>query len=179
MEGNKMQEKEGFIALTDTYRFCFFCKYLDETIDCSNSGPLRHYRCKHPQWEESRMIGAESRTPKWCPFIPKPEETENLITEEWLKSKGFRLVGERGDERTKPEIRLRRLAICGKGGTKNLFSSPDDLCIDIAPNPIMGDWYVWLHQEEPYQFIHVRQFRYQNDLQRLYEALTGIPIDYP
>lgn len=172
-----MQNKEGFITLTDTYRFCLGCKYLDETIIRSGRDPLRRYRCNHPQWKESPLIGIECRTPRWCPFIPKPEDTGNLITEEWLKSKGFRLVGERTDEQTKPEVRLRRLAICGKGGTENPFSSPDDLCIDIAPDPFTGDWYVWLHQEEPYRFIHVRQFRYQGDLERLYEALTGVSLE--
>lgn len=104
--------------------------------------------------------------------------TDDLITEDWLKTHGFRLVGGRTDERTKPEVKLRRLAIKRECvGDRNIFDSPDDLCIDIAPNTIKGDWFVWLHQEEPYRFIHVRQFKYQADLMRLYEALTGKAFD--
>lgn len=178
--------KEGSVVVTATHRSCMGCKYLDTTMVRSGKHPLHHHRCRHPKWEEelygNRIIGESDRTPSWCPLIPKimspeQEEAEDLITEEWLKSKGFKLLGQRGDERTKPEVRLRRLAICGKGGTESLFSSPDDLCIDIAPNPIAGDWYVWLHQQEPYRFIHIRQFCYQSDLARLYEALTGVPLE--
>lgn len=175
---------KGFTVIKETYKSCQFCEYLDSTMIRSGRHPLYHHKCRHPQWKDeyadSRVIGERDRTPSWCPLIPKisalkPED--NLITEEWLKSKGFKLVGQRTDERTKPEIRLRRLAICGKGGTENIFSSPDDLCIDIAPNTHAGDWYVWLHQQEPYRFIHIRQFRYQSDLERLYESLTGVPFE--
>lgn len=103
----------------------------------------------------------------------KPDGTI-LITEEWLKANGFRLVSERGDERTKPEVYLRRCAIKGDGDKVPApFQCPFDLCIDIAPNPHKGDWFVWLFQEDPYRFVHVRQFRHQEDLIRLYEALTG------
>ena len=100
------------------------------------------------------------------------------ITEDWLKANAFYLVGERTDERTKPDVKLRRLAIKGKGGRDrhNIFESPDDLCIDIASDPYRGDWYVWLHQEEPYRFIHIRQFRDRADLIRFYEVLTGMPF---
>lgn len=97
----------------------------------------------------------------------------NLITEDWLRENGFRLVPQRNDERTEPTVRLRRLAIKGASGKQNIFESPDDLNIDIAANSIAGDWYVWLHQEDPYRFIHVRQFRYQHEIVKLYEALTG------
>ncbi|HEY9598473.1 MAG TPA: hypothetical protein V6D33_12465 [Cyanophyceae cyanobacterium] len=149
----------------------------------SGRHPLYHYRCQHPQWKDeisdSRTIGDSDRTPSWCPFLPKvipPPVEDKVITEEWLKAKGFRPVAHRNDERTKPDVKLRRLAICGKGETENMFTSPDDLCIDIAPNPVAGDWYVWLHQEDPYRFIHIRQFRYQHDLERFYEALTGVPL---
>lgn len=172
---------KGFTVIKETY----FCEYLDSTMIRSGRNPLFHHKCQHPQWKDewsdNRVIGDSDRTPSWCPLIPKAEPSNienNLITEEWLKSKGFRLIGgQRADERTKPEVKLRRLAICGKGGTENIFSSPDDLCIDIAPDPYAGDWYVWLHQQEPYRFIHIRQFRYQDDLERLYKALTGVPLE--
>jgi len=98
----------------------------------------------------------------------------SLITEDWLKENGFRLVSERNDERTKPDIRLRRLAIkqyCTIGRT--IFDSPDDLCIDIAFNPASNNWYVWLHQEDPYRFIHIRNFRDRVDLISFFEVLTG------
>lgn len=107
-------------------------------------------------------------------ITPNIMTESELITEDWLKANGFYLVGERTDERTKPDVKLRRLAIKGKGGRdRNIFESPDDLCIDIAPNLYRGDWYVWLHQEEPYRFIHIRQFRDRADLIRFYEVLTN------
>lgn len=179
-------KRKGFTVVNETYRSCTWCEYLDTTMVRSGRHPLYHHKCQHPtwkdEWTEHRVIGDSDRTPSWCPLIPQvphpnPEDTESFITEEWLKANGFKPVGERNDERTKSEVKLRRLAICGKGETQNIFASPDDLCIDIAPNPIAGDWYVWLHQEEPYRFIHIRQFRYQSDLERLYEALTGVPLD--
>lgn len=101
---------------------------------------------------------------------------ENMITDAWLKANGFRLVTAFRYKRTQPEIYLRRRAIKGDGeaGEKNLFQSPEDLCIDIAPSPYKNDWVVWLFQADTSCFIHVRQFRYQKDLIRLYEVLTGV-----
>lgn len=99
------------------------------------------------------------------------------ITEDWLKENGFRAVARRGDERTEPTVRLRRLAIAHHAKETTAFTSADDLCIDIAPNLVgdthLGNWYVWLHQEEPYRFLHVRMMEYQHEVIALYEGLTG------
>lgn len=100
--------------------------------------------------------------------------SELPITESWLAANGWHLVGERNDERTRPENRLRRREIKGDGGRKP-FESADDLCIDVAPG--FGQpprWHVWLHQCEPYRFIHLRTVGRCGELIQLYEALTGV-----
>ena len=100
------------------------------------------------------------------------------ITEDWLRRHGFRIEDGRNDRR----MPVRRLAVLWDGvDGRQMFSSPDDLCIDVAP--VIGsqdavtknwrEWYVWIMQVEPYRHIHVRHMKYTWELALLYQGLTG------
>lgn len=100
-------------------------------------------------------------------------EMNEPITEAWLVAHGWRLVGERNDERTQPSRKMRRLAIAAEClDWPQPFRSSDDLCIDVAPWRY-GEWFVWIHQEEPYRFVPVRMMKTVGELVRLWEGLTG------
>lgn len=94
------------------------------------------------------------------------------ITEEWLRDHEFRLQSDRNDGRHY----VRRLAVALEGiDGRQLFESPDDLCIDVAPSfQSDGQWHCWIQRVEPYQFIHVRHMRFTWEIARLYEGLTGV-----
>ena len=94
------------------------------------------------------------------------------ITEDWLREHEFRLSGERNDGRH----HVRRLAVATEGiDGRQMFESPDDLCIDVAKSfQDNGQWHVWIQQIEPYRTIHVRHMRYTWEIARLYEGLTGV-----
>lgn len=65
---------KGFTEVTETWKTCLGCEYLDRTMIRSGRHPLYHHRCKHPrwvnEWTNSRVIGDSDRTPSWCPLIP-------------------------------------------------------------------------------------------------------------
>lgn len=93
------------------------------------------------------------------------------ITEDWLRDHGFRIEDSRNDRR----LPVRRLN-CRWDGVdgRQMFSSPDDMCIDVAPvDAARNQWHVWLMQVEPYRHIHVRYMKYTWEIARLYEGLTG------
>ncbi|HEY1187164.1 MAG TPA: hypothetical protein VGE74_05870 [Gemmata sp.] len=105
--------------------------------------------------------------------------TDELITEEWLSARGWKLTTQRNDNNTQlPGFRLRPVAPDCLGW-RQPFQSHDDLCIAVAPYPPNSDWHVWIYQIEPYRSIHVRHMRYTWELIRLWEGLTGKPWEEP
>jgi hypothetical protein len=114
---------------------------------------------EHPTWPTS-IDGVP------CLHMRRP------ITEDWLRSNGFRI----DDGRNDPRMPIRSLAIGSDlVGGRPFLGSSDDLCIDVAPTDIkkQDEWFVWIGQREPYRHIHVRYMRTTDELVRLYEGLTG------
>lgn len=89
------------------------------------------------------------------------------ITTAWLAAHGWRATIRRD-----ATVHRRTIGDELRGG-RPPFGSSDDLSIDVSPGT-GGEWFVWVHQQEPYRHIHVRHMRYVWELQRLYEGLTGV-----
>jgi hypothetical protein len=101
------------------------------------------------------------------------------ITEEWLKSIGFRW-----HQFDRQPDRHWLLWLGGAIGDGAAFTSYEDLGIEVAPS-LRGSrdgshsvewWFCWLRSDVAHRysrFLHVRRLRYQDELIRLIEAIIG------
>jgi hypothetical protein len=100
---------------------------------------------------------------------------DGLISEEWLKSVGFRW---HQLERQPDKHWLLWLGGAIDGG---MFTSFEDLGLELAPNAYQGRdkpraWFCWLRGDTSHlyaRFIHVRHLRTQEEVCKLVEALSG------
>lgn len=100
------------------------------------------------------------------------------ITEDWLRSVGFKWHTVQGGE---PSERNPRHWVLWMGGVANdepgqvwRFHDDEDLGIEISYG---GNWwYCWLRSDTSHRysrFLHVRHIRYQHEAVQLVEALSG------
>lgn len=112
--------------------------------------------------------------------------TEPLpITEDWLKSVGFKW--DQFDRQTSKHWTL-WMGRCGECAfdTRPLFISDEDFAIELAHNTLRAEgtdagdnwWYCWFRSDTAgryHRFIHVRHLRTQAEVIALIEALSGWP----
>lgn len=106
----------------------------------------------------------------------KQEPAHGPITEDWLKSVGFKW---HQFDRQPSKHWLLWLGDAMNGGG---FSSFEDIGVELAAGAWNQkrddheDWFCWLRGDSAHRyhrFIHVRHLLYQHDLIRLVEGLTG------
>lgn len=98
----------------------------------------------------------------------RPEEP---ITEEWLRSVGFKW---HEFERSGGKHWLLWLA----GAFADGFTSFEDLGIELTSGTRDGTWFCWLRGDYSHRysrFIHIRHLRTQAEVIQLVEACTGLP----
>lgn len=96
---------------------------------------------------------------------------DGLITEEWLKSVGFRW---HQLDRQPDKQWLLWLGDAVRDG--NGFTSYEDLGVVVAPQCDGERWFCWVRSDAGgsySRFLHIRYLRTQAELIRLCEALTG------
>ena len=100
---------------------------------------------------------------------------DGLITEEWLKSVGFRW---HQLDRQPDKHWLLWLGGAIDGG---MFSSFEDLGLELAPNAYAGPnreraWFCWLRADTSHRysrFVHIRHIRTQEEVRNLVQVLSG------
>jgi hypothetical protein len=99
--------------------------------------------------------------------------TEHLpITEEWLKSVGFKW--HQFDRQ--PEKQW--LLWCGIRSADNWGVDTQDIGVEVCSGGHDGQWFCWLRSDTAHRysrFLHVRHMRMQSEVVKLVEAVTGLP----
>jgi hypothetical protein len=97
---------------------------------------------------------------------------EELITEEWLKSVGFKW--HQFDRQPSKQW----LLWCGIRSADNWGVDTQDVGIEVCSGGIDGTWLCWLRSDTAHRYsrlLHVRHMRTQRELILLVEAVTGLP----
>ncbi len=103
-------------------------------------------------------------------------EDRQPITEEWLRSAGFKWSQfDRQPEKHWTLWLGDALVeeVCGKRG--RMFSGADELGIELAPW-MVEHWHCWLRADSAgryHRFLHIRYLVYQDELVSMIEGLTG------
>lgn len=95
---------------------------------------------------------------------------DDPITETWLRLRDFKIV------RDDPQSRNWRLTLD--------YKLCEDLYIEVSANRYRSDgstdwWFCWVGRQEPGRSVHVRHIDGTQDLERLYQGLTGQPMPGP
>lgn len=107
-------------------------------------------------------------------------EEQIPITEEWLKSVGFKWEQFERQPSKNWTLWLGGCQDCGKAWR---FNGPEDFGIVVAQNIPIHDpedhwWFCWFRSDSAgryHRFIHVRHLRTQSEIVALVEALSGFP----
>lgn len=101
-------------------------------------------------------------------------ERDELLTEDWLRAAGFKW---HQLDRQPNKHWLLWLGEAMRGG---MFSSYEDLGIEVATTSGIGTWFCWLRDDAGgryHRFIHLRHIETVRDLVGIIEGLTGRPFD--
>jgi hypothetical protein len=97
------------------------------------------------------------------------------ITDEWLKEVGFRWH-QLERQPNKQWLLWLGDAIVDANGKRPMFHSHEDLGIEVSQWD-ENEWHCWLRADTGSRysrFLHIRHVRYQSDLIKMIEGLTGI-----
>jgi len=98
--------------------------------------------------------------------------SDTPITEEWLKSVGFKW--HQFDRQ--PEKQW--LLWCGIRSADNWGVDTQDIGVEVCSGSHDDSWFCWLRSDTAHRysrFLHVRHIRTQTDVIKLVEAVTGLP----
>lgn len=101
-------------------------------------------------------------------------EDVKMITEDWLKSVGFKWS--QFDRQPTKQWTL-WLGSCLDCPDRRMFAGTEDLGIELADGQ-NGTWFCWLRSDSAHRyhrFIHIRHLKTQDQVVRLVEAFTGLP----
>lgn len=106
---------------------------------------------------------------------------DDLITEDWLREVGFKW--EQLDRQPSKHWLLWIADACIDPVEKRMFSSPDDLGIEVACDTQAKWWYCWLRADFAGRYsrlLHIRHITKKSEVIEIIEAMTGrsfVPSD--
>jgi hypothetical protein len=98
--------------------------------------------------------------------------SDDLITEDWLKSVGFKW------HQFNRQPSKQWLLWCGIRSAGNWGVDTQDIGVEVCSGGMDGTWFCWLRSDTAHRysrFLHVRHMRTKGEVSRLVEAVTGLP----
>ncbi len=100
----------------------------------------------------------------------------NLITEDWLRSTGWKWHDMERSPRKHWLLWLAPACVDPREKSGHLFACTEDLGIEMTYDPQSDFWFCWIRADYAgryCRFLHVRHLTKQEEVVRLIEALTG------
>ena len=108
---------------------------------------------------------------------------ENLITEDWLRSVGFRWHTVSGKDPDPPQEPKHWILWMGgianidpATGKREMFACDEDLGLELSAGFHDDAWFCWLRADTSSRYsrvLHIRHIRRQEELVQIVEALSG------